>query len=579
MMKRILVVFFGLVAAIISTAQPLPGDQAFKLTTRIIDSTTVMVQWKAHAGYFLYRNHFKFSVDKPEKAQLGMVLLPQGEHLRNQIDIPVPILGLQAGKVNLKVAYQGCADDGFCYPPSTQLVQLTINDKLALTNAHIITPPSSKVKLSTTDKAKQILQHDTLLFVLLSFFGFGLLLAFTPCVLPMIPVLSGIIVGHGPNLTSKKAFMLSLIYVLSMSFTYALVGVLVALLGHNFQIIFQQPLFIILFSFVFVLLALSMFGFYDLKLPESWQSKFAHLSQNQHHGAYLGVAVMGMLSTLILSPCVTAPLVGALGYIASTGNALLGGIALFTLGLGMGTPLLIVGASAGKLLPKAGAWMNAVKSIFGVMLLAVAIYLLERIIPGQISLLLWAALLIITGLYLGALKRNQASQWHKLWQGLGIMMLIYGGMMVVGAGMGNSDPLNPIGSLMSQRQTQTFKNNGLSYQPVKSLSDVKRFLTQARTNGKQVLLDFYADWCVACKAMDRTTFQDPAVKDALKNYLILRADVTANDSTDQALENYYGVIAPPTILLFDAQGNELKHARIVGEMGAEEFIRSLPQAR
>jgi thioredoxin:protein disulfide reductase len=576
--KKYVLLFLLTLLSITSFAQePLPGIEVFQVQTKVIDPNTITIEWQIKPGYFLYKNRIKLRNNTKELIQIGTLRFPTplykedaqlGKYpiYRNTISLAVPILGIKKGDAKIRVHFQGCADSGFCYPPMDSTVILTINEGLEVTKVSLQAP--QKQQASETEKISSVFSEKSLALVILSFFGFGLLLAFTPCVLPMVPVLSGIIVGHGDKITTKKAFLLSLSYVLSMSLTYAVAGIIVAALGSNIQAALQSAWVISIFSAIFVLLALSMFGFYELKLPTSWQAKLSGLSNRQEHGHYLGAAIMGVLSTLILSPCVTAPLIGVLSYIANTGNMSLGGIALFFLGLGMGTPLLFIGASAGKLLPKAGKWMNAVKAFFGVLLLAVAIYLISRVIPEHITMLLWASLLIITAIYLGALHLPENNS-QKFWKGAGIVQLFYGGLLIVGASMGNGDPLQPLADLH-------FNQQGLvspAKIKVKSIRDVEKALEKAQ--GKLVILDFYADWCTACKVMEKTTFQDTRVIQTLANFVVLKANVTANDKTDKALEAHFGVVAPPSFIFFDKNGREIKSARIVGEKSADELLAIL----
>ncbi|MDI9818175.1 MULTISPECIES: protein-disulfide reductase DsbD [unclassified Legionella] len=570
--------------SLISHANPLPAAEVFQVNVTPIDPNTFTVNWTIKPGYFLYSDRIKLTEQPNSNIHIGTLRFPepltrtdkQGHTYpiyRNKLSLPVALLGEYPGETLLALHFQGCADDGFCYPPETRQIKLTINNDLALSEATIETTPTPQdaiVKQQPVDEVEAVFDNHHWLIVMLSFLGFGLLLSFTPCVLPMIPVLSGIIVGHGSGLSTRKAFFLSLSYVLSMSVTYALVGAVVALLGSNLQIIMQSPWAIGLFSLVFILLALSMFGYYELRFPASWQAKFASASRSQASGHYLGAAVMGSLSTLVLSPCVTAPLIGALGYIAHSGNVIIGSSALFFLGLGMGIPLLLIGTSAGKWLPKAGKWMNAVKAFFGVLLLAVAIYLLGRILPGMLIMFLWAALLIFTGVYCGALSRT-GSQARWL-QGCGIILLVYGILILIGASMGNSNPLQPLASVHSTANAAV----NFPVQTVKTVNEVEEAIANAK--GKPVMLDFYADWCASCQIMEATTFKDPEVEEALKQFVVLKIDITANNNDDKALLKKFNVIAPPTFLFFNEQGHEYRHLRLVGEISASQFLKQLRQA-
>ena len=405
----------------------------------------------------------------------------------------------------------------------------------------------------------------------------GLLLAFTPCIFPMIPILSGIIVGHGHRITTGRALMLSLSYVLASALAYTVFGVLAGLFGSNLQAMFQDPKVIVMFSTVFVVLALSMFDLFSLQLPGFIQSRITSLSNRQHGGTLTGAAIMGALSALIVGPCVAAPLAGALIYIGQTGDALLGGLALFSLGLGMGLPLLAIGASAGKLLPRAGTWMNAVKAVFGVGLLGIAIWLLDRILPPAVTLLLWALLFIVPAIYLGALDAlpPAASGWRKLWKGLGITMLAYGVLMLIGVASNSTDPLQPLRGLAlggAPGMSGPLKPNRLEFRSVNSVADLDKALADTAARGQTAMLDFYADWCVSCKEMERYTFSDPRVIEALAPMVLLKADVTENSDRNAELMKRFNLVGPPATLFFGPDGEERKALRVIGYMEAEQFL-------
>jgi len=567
-------------------ATPLPANDVFQTSVNQLDPNTFMINWQIKPGYFLYSDRIHISAPQDSNVHLGDIRFPtplkktdhQGRTYtvyRDQLNLPIAVLGEHPGETLLNLSYQGCADDGFCYPPENATIKVGINNNLALMSTELISNDDSDVVAANPiheDRFASVFTHHHWGMVLLSFFGFGLLLSFTPCVLPMVPVLSGIIVGHGSSLSTRKAFLLSLSYVLSMAVTYAIVGAIVARLGSNLQIIMQSPWAIGLFSFVFVLLALSMFGFFELKLPATWQNKLATISRSQSSGHYMSAAVMGCLSTLILSPCVTAPLIGALGYIASSGNVLLGSLSLFFLGLGMGTPLILIGTSAGRWLPEAGNWMNAVKAFFGVLLLAVAIFLLSRILPASLIMGLWAALLIFSGVYAGAFTPNHTNH-GKFRQGFGIIMLVYGLLILIGASMGSSNPLQPL-AVWSSKASMIERPVG---QSIKTLNQLQKAI--ARANGKPIMLDFYADWCSSCLIMESTTFKDPGVLAALKQYVVLKIDVTANSAENKALLRKFNVIAPPTFLFLNKDGDELDQARVVGETSGTDFIKHLQQIK
>ncbi len=581
-MKKICLFLLLLFPLLNRAAPPPPADEVFQLAAQAIDGNTLALNWTIKDGFFLYKKRIKLTELPDSNFHLGEIHFPSAlkyktahgktsSVYRENLKLTLPILGEQPGEALLNIYYQGCSDHGFCYPPMTQQIKVTIDNHLALTHVNLentaspvaITPPSEG---ETFD---HLFTERSWAIIIFSFFGFGLLLSFTPCILPMIPVLSGIIVGHGKDLSTRKAFLLSLSYVLSMSFTYAIIGAIIALMGNNLQLLMQSPWAIALFSVLFILLALSMFGFYQLRLPIAWQAKLAHVTRSQNGGHYLSSALMGSLSILILSPCVTAPLIGALGYIAQTGNVALGSVALFFLSLGMGTPLLLIGTSAGKLLPRVGAWMNTVKNFFGVMLLAVAIYLLGRILPPTLIMGLWSGLLIFSGIYMGALTRAETPH-DKFCQGLGIILLGYGLLVLIGASLGNSNPLQPLAPL---KQANHRPDDMIV---VKTLAEVQQAMKDAK--GRPVMLDFYADWCASCKVMARTTLLNPEVHTALTNFTILKVDLTENNKESKAILNQFKVVAPPTFLFFDTEGRELNQQRLVGEVSATAFYAVLKSA-
>jgi thiol:disulfide interchange protein DsbD len=418
----------------------------------------------------------------------------------------------------------------------------------------------------------QLLKDASFWVVVVSFFGFGLLLSLTPCVFPMIPILSGIIVGSGHKVSQSRAFMLSLAYVLGMAVTYAAAGVAAGMTGTLLSAALQNAWVLGAFALVFVVLSFSMFGFYELQLPTFLQSKMSEEAGHLKGGSLPGVTAMGALSALIVGPCVAAPLAGALLYIGQTGDAVLGGTALFVMSLGMGVPLLVVGATAKSALPHSGPWMEAVKKAFGVLLLATAVWLVSPVIPVIAQMLAWALLLIVPGIYMHALDPlpAHAKGWHKFWKGIGLAMVIAGAAMLVGALSGAKDPLRPLGNLGGGAAVAETKH--LAFERVRTLAELDE---RIRTAGKPVMLDFYADWCVSCKEMERYTFSDPRVQQKLANTLLLQADVTANSDDDKALLKRFTLFGPPGIIFFDPNGKEIDRVRVVGFQDAEMFLKTL----
>ncbi|MES2142127.1 MAG: protein-disulfide reductase DsbD [Pseudomonadota bacterium] len=522
--KILVGLLLGAVLSPTYAVQPLPAEQVFQVTTKQLNSKTLAVHWTIKPGYYLYREKIHFQSDQ---AKIQSVFLPQGIPKKNKFlgKYQIYLNGMTVllrfaqplqNNLALTVNYQGCAVAGFCYPPVTKVFTLKLHEN---GKAILEKKGQSPVSANEQGKAMQLLASHNIWLILLGFFGFGLLLSLTPCVLPLIPVLSAIILGQKQQLTTLKAFTLSLTYVLAMALTYASAGVFAGLAGSYLQAFLQSRWIIIFVSLVFVFLAFSLFGFYELRLPASWQEKLTNITNRQQGGNYLGVAFMGCLSTLVISPCITAPLVGVLTYIGNTGNAVLGGFALFILGLGSGIPLLIIGTSAGKWLPKSGPWMNGVKIILGIIMLLMAGWLLLRIIPLD----------------------SRSFHLFKTNQGVA---------------------------------TAPTANN---FQTVKGVTDLNQALIKAKRENKPILLDFYANWCISCKEMERIVFPAPQVKALLGNFIVLRADVTANDALDKALQKKFNVIAPPTFLFFTPDGQELRDERIVGQKGSSAFATQLNQ--
>jgi thiol:disulfide interchange protein DsbD len=563
----------------------LPVDEAFALSAASSSPDRVSLRWEIADDYYLYRDKVKLAV-VDQAATLGAPQFPPGtvhvdDYFGEQVvyygellaDVPVSAPpGTQT--LALDVTFMGCADAGLCYPPTTRRVTVTLGAAPAATPAGA---PAAGRMVSEQDALAAKIRSGNLLAVLATFFGAGLLLAFTPCVLPMVPILSGIIVGAGRDrpVSRGRAFSLSFAYVMGMALTYTVAGAVFAAAGQQAQAFFQKPWIIVVFAGLFVLLALAMFGAFTLQVPAALQARLADASNKQRQGTLLGTAVMGALSSLIVTACVAPPLVAALAVIGQSGDVFRGAAALFALSIGMGMPLLVVGASAGQLLPKAGAWMDAVKMVFGGMFLAVAIWMLGRILPGPVTLGLWAALAFLSGWWLVTLGGREARGGAvTARRGFGALLILYGVLMLVGALAGRSDPLQPLAGIGGGGEPA----HGVDFVRIKTVADLERAVAESSAAGQPVMLDFYADWCVSCKEMERFTFTDPGVQGELARARLLQADVTANDAEDQALLQHFGILGPPTIVFFDASGRELPDYRVVGFMKAGEFRAHVAQA-
>ncbi len=569
----------------------LPPDQAFVLEVLVRDAHTLQANFKVAPGYYLYRDKVAFKV-AGDAAKIVSVKLPEGElkhdpnfgethvfHHPFQVEIVLDRADDAATRIELDASYQGCSEQGLCYPGQDKTLQIDLPDSKQQTegSGQLIgdTKPKTESIAPPTENSKiaQLFEHGSFWLIISFFFGAGLLLALTPCVFPMIPILSGIIVGRGHKITKMHAFILSLSYVLGMAVTYAAAGVAAGLSGDLISNALQTPWVLGSFAAVFVVLSLSMFGFYELQLPSAWQSKLSDTSNRLHGGHLSGVFVMGALSAIIMGPCVAAPLAGALLYIGQTHDAMLGGVALFTLALGMGSPLLLIGTSAGVLLPRAGAWMDGVKRFFGVLLLALAIWIIQPLLPAAVQMLLWGILLVMSASYLRVLDSlpHNARASHKLLKGVGLLALLLGIAYLIGALSGARDVLRPLDAVCAVCKADT--QAAPAFSRIKDLAELEARLKKA--DGKIVMLDFYADWCVSCKEMERFTFADPAVQARLKSAIVLQADVTANSAADKELLKKFGLYGPPGILFFDAKSQEMSDYRVVGYQDAVQFLETL----
>ncbi|MBU2754139.1 protein-disulfide reductase DsbD [Acidithiobacillus sp. CV18-2] len=585
----LLVLFCALWGSAAWAGQFLSPDQAFRFSAESAGAGRLALEWQVAPGYHLYRSRVRVQL-APSNVQMGKLQLPPGKLLDdpafgkvqvlegdNRILLPYSIVGNAPKEIQVTSEFQGCANAGICYPQQKKTITVSLAPKLLAESAPLASSSSraaTSVSLLHPAKAPQSNAQslasslrESFGWTLVLFFVSGLGLAFTPCVFPMIPILSGIIVGQKERPGRTRAFALSLAYVLGMALTYTIAGIAAALTGAYLQAFFQSPWVIGIFALIFLLLALSMFGFYDLQMPNAIQSRLSRVGKGEH---LFSSFVMGILSALIVGPCVAAPLAGGLLFVSQTGNVLLGALALFALSLGMGVPLLVIGTSAGHFLPKAGAWMDGIKAIFGVLMLGVAIWFLSRILPGSVTLLLWALLAIFSGVYLRALEPAPAGGWSLFRKALGVALLAYGLVMGVGALQGQSDPLHPL-AVMTSGPATSHHAAELSFQMVKSPAALQAALQTAR--GKPVLVDYWASWCVECARMDKIAFRDPAVEKALRGYTLIRVDVTASDADSQALLKRYQLAGPPAFIHIDSNGRVA--AVQEGYLGPDAFLHWL----
>ncbi len=567
----------------------LPPDEAFRMSV-VRDASEFIARWEIANEYYLYRDKIRIESEHgdvafrvPPGLRLHDEFFGETDVFRHFVEVPFsPGFAVADALVNL--TYQGCADAGLCYAPTVKQVNLS-RVPFAAAPAASGASGASAPPVSEQFVVLQQLQDSGFIAIIIAFLGFGLLLALTPCILPMVPILSGIIAGSGgKGLSSGKTFALSLSYVLAMAFTYSLFGIAIGLTGESLQIWFQQPWVIGLFAAVFMLLALSMFGFYELQMPAAVQTRLStwsnRISGSDKHSALGSAAIMGSLSALIVGPCTTAPLIGALLFIAQTGDAVIGGVALFCLALGMGVPLLIIGTSLGKLLPQPGPVFDAVKAAFGLLMLGVAVWLLDRVATPGTTLLLSGALLVLTAAYLHQITKRGGTSLGggTLLQGLAAITLLYGALLIAGAATGGSSLLRPLEHFAAATSSgTTVRTHALEFTPVQSLQHLQQKIALAEQRGQPVMLDFYADWCVACKELEAFTFSDDRVKTAVADLALLQADVTENNDTSKELLKHFGLFGPPAILFFDTNGYEFESARVVGYMKADDFVRHLEQ--
>jgi thiol:disulfide interchange protein DsbD len=572
--------------------------QAFVGSAHVSDAKTVELRIDIAPDYHLYRDRISVETEGAG-ATLGEVSIPAGkvefdenfqknvEVLQGMLLIRVPVKPTRDA-FRLRVVYQGCADKGLCYPPQTAFVDAAANDgqllraqwrsedapAIASSNPAPVVAPAIAAPVSQTAKVESALKSGSLLTIAGVFLVAGLLLAFTPCVLPMVPILSSIIVGQGAPVSRSRGFAMALAYSLGMALVYTVFGVVAGLLGEGLAAALQNPWVLGAFALMLATLSLSMFGVFELQMPSFIQSRITESSSRLPGGSFVGVFVMGGLSALIVGPCVAAPLAGALVFISQTRDVVIGGLALFSLAMGMSVPLLLVGVSAGSLLPRAGSWMEGVKIFFGVMLLAVALWIVSPVLPVWVVMLIIGSALLVGAIYLKLLDRlaDTASGRQRLVKGVALLLAVLGSTQVVGALSGGDNPLQPLGHFARGSGVAPAVTQTGSFRRISNVAELDAAL---KATDRPVMLDFYADWCVSCKEMEHLTFSDSAVQPRMAKALLLQADVTDNSADAKALLKRFGLFGPPGVLFFDKQGREQADARVVGFVPAQGFVTSL----
>ncbi len=587
-MKKIVLLLLFITTLVSATSKFLMPEEAFKPTVKVNEKAQVIAKIWLAKDIYLYSEQVKFEITNTQEISIKNIQAPKTvKHEKDMVYASTPIFVIDLEKVKgvsgikeieFKIFYQGCSEQGLCYEPYTDNFKLKIDtDKINIskttTQAQLPKIKKELIKdedLSETDLIADTIKNSSLWLILLTFLGFGLLLALTPCVFPMIPIISGVIISQGKGLTTKKAFALSVVYVLAMAVAYTIAGVFAGLFGANIQAALQNPYVIYSFAGVFVALAMSMFGFYELKLPDSIVAK---VSSTGNQNGYIGVAIMGFLSALIVGPCVAAPLAGALVYIGQTGDAVLGGMALFSMSIGMGLPLILVGVSAGKFMPKPGEWMTLVNAFFGVAMLVVAIWMIGRIVDTQITMILYSITGIGFAFYLGLFdnKKNH----HHIKKTIAAIMFLYSLIIFIGVMGGSKSMLSPLkifaSSGVNTSVIQEIKH--ASFIKVTSISELDAVLE--KNKGKKIMLDFYADWCASCVELEEVTFADANVKAKMDDFVLIKADITANTQAQKDLSVKYGVFGPPAILFIDENSQVIKSKTIIGFIKPEPFLQHL----
>ena len=597
-MKKIIALLLMSVVLFAGTKFLMPNE-AFMPSAKVVNGSSVEATLKLGDKIYTYQDKLKFTLKGDSALNINKSIIKNKavDHEGSMVYMDDVTADITFAKTKdaapiehiiLVMNYQGCSEAGLCYEPSSKEFSFDIDTaKLGaegMTEAEDTTiaktVDSDEFGASETDNIVAALKGGSVLTILAIFFGIGVVLSLTPCIFPMIPILSSIIVSQGEHISAKRGFMLSLVYVLAMAFAYSIAGVLAGIFGENLQVLLQNPWAISGFALIFVALALSMFGFYEIGLPASWQSKLSSASDSaSSKGGFAGVAVMGFLSALIVGPCVAPGLAGALIYIGQTGDALLGGAALFVMSIGMGLPLLLIGAGAGKFMPRPGGWMDTLTHVFGAVMLAIAIWMLSRILPDTATMLLWAVFFMFSAVYMGALEPLESGKrsWNALTKAIGVLFMVYGALLFVGALSGSKSMFTPLDQFASKgsvvQSAGTLQQAPASqFKVIHSSAELDAILKANKD--KTVMLDFAAEWCSSCKEMAHITFADPGVKAKMGDFVLVQADVTDNTDEERALSKRFGLFGPPGILFFK-NAKEIKSARVIGYQPPEKFLAHL----